>query len=131
MVPRSLAEINMEEEEKAYSSTRMRYFFGYYSPGNVKSSWEDVLNRLESIHTQHCENPPKIQFSKVTDVEQQSLSSDEVPDWVRTDTKDFLKSLRTRDASYDLASRALLDRNINVLKEHCKANGEDERIQGR
>ena len=121
----------MEEEEKTYSSTRMRYFFGYYSPGNVKSSWEDVLNRLESIHTQHCENPPKIQFSVVTDVEQQSLSRDEVPDWVRTDSKDFLKSLRTRDASYDLALKALLDRNINVLKEHCKSNGEDERIQGR
>ena len=126
-----MAEINKEEEEENYSSKSMRFFFGYYSPGNVKSSWGDILNRLESIHTQHCENPPKIQFSVVTDVEQQSLSRDEVPDWVRTDTKDFLKSLRTRDDSYDLASRALLDRNINVLKEHCKANGEDERIQGR
>ena len=123
--------MNMEEDEKTYSSTRMRFFFGYYSPGNVKSSWEDVLNRLESIHTQHCENPPTIQFSVVTDVEQQSLSSDEVPDWVRTDSKDFLKSLRARDASYDLALKALLDRNIKVLKAHCKSNGDDERIQGR
>ena len=121
----------MEEEEETYSSKRMRYFFGYYSPGNVKSSWEDVLNRLESIHTQHCENPPKIQFSVVTDVEQQSLNRDEVPDWVRTDSKDFLKSLRARDAGYELALRALLDRNIKVLKDYCKLNGEDERIQGR